>query len=52
MEMIIGAMFNTISGKDIAIFGFAFKKVCLTSGLYTVPCQLSPCPAADSLTSF
>ena len=27
VEMIIGAMFNTISGKHIAILGFAFKKV-------------------------
>ena len=27
VEMMIGAMFNTISGKHIAILGFAFKKV-------------------------
>ena len=27
VEVIIGAMFNTISGKQIAVLGFAFKKV-------------------------
>ncbi len=27
VERIIGSMFNTISGKHIAILGFAFKKV-------------------------
>ena len=28
VEMVISAMFNTISGKSIAVLGFAFKKVC------------------------
>ena len=28
VERIIESMFNTISGKNIAILGFAFKKVC------------------------
>ena len=28
VERIIESMFNTISGKHIAILGFAFKKVC------------------------
>ena len=27
VEMVISAMFNTISGKSIAVLGFAFKKV-------------------------
>jgi UDP-glucose 6-dehydrogenase len=26
VEMVISAMFNTISGKSIAVLGFAFKK--------------------------
>jgi UDP-glucose 6-dehydrogenase len=26
VERVIGSMFNTISGKKIAVFGFAFKK--------------------------
>lgn len=26
VERVIGSMFNTVSGKRIAIFGFAFKK--------------------------
>ena len=28
VERIISGMFNTVSGKKIAILGFAFKKVC------------------------
>ena len=32
VERIISAMFNTISKKKIAIYGFAFKKVCSTGG--------------------
>ena len=27
VEMVISAMFNTISGKSLAVLGFAFKKV-------------------------
>lgn len=27
VEMVISSMFNTVSGKKIAILGFAFKKV-------------------------
>ena len=27
VEAVISSMFNTISGKRIAVFGFAFKKV-------------------------
>lgn len=30
VEMVISSMFNTVSGKKIAILGFAFKKVCKT----------------------
>lgn len=31
VERMLDAMFNTISGKKIAVLGFAFKKVsCLT----------------------
>ena len=36
VERMIEAMFNTISGKKIAVLGFAFKKVCAQ------PCSLSP----------
>lgn len=32
VEQVISAMFNTISKKKIAIYGFAFKKVCSTGG--------------------
>ena len=32
VEMVISAMFNTISGKHIAVLGFAFKKVLLFAG--------------------
>ena len=32
VERMIEAMFNTISGKKIAVLGFAFKKVRLASG--------------------
>ncbi len=28
VERVISGMFNTVSGKKIAILGFAFKKVC------------------------
>ena len=34
VERIIEAMFNTISGKKIAVLGFAFKKVSRRSGLH------------------
>ena len=36
VERMIEAMFNTISGKKIAVLGFAFKKVSAH------PCSLSP----------
>ncbi len=38
VERIISGMFNTVSGKKIAILGFAFKKVC------SRPCR--PCLAS------
>ena len=31
VELITGAMLNTVSDKNIAILGFAFKKVCAQS---------------------
>jgi uncharacterized protein YoaH (UPF0181 family) len=38
VERIIEAMFNTISGKKIAILGFAFKKVCaMAARIHTLP---------------
>ena len=40
VERIIESMFNTISGKHIAILGFAFKKVC------ALQCE-APVPPAD-----
>ena len=41
VERMIEAMFNTISGKKIAVLGFAFKKV-LTSGPATISASLPP----------
>ena len=34
VERMIEAMFNTISGKKIAVLGFAFKKVRPTTSSY------------------
>ena len=41
VERMIEAMFNTISGKKIAVLGFAFKKV-LTSGHTSTSTSLPP----------
>ena len=41
VERMIEAMFNTISGKKIAVLGFAFKKV-LASGHGSMSASLPP----------
>ena len=47
VERMIEAMFNTISGKKIAVLGFAFKKV-LTSGPATISASLPPLGSAHT----
>ena len=47
VERMIEAMFNTISGKKIAVLGFAFKKV-LTSGHAGMTASLPPPGAASA----
>jgi len=53
VEMVISAMFNTISGKHIAVLGFAFKKVLfdesplpslqqIWGGQHQLPCSIAP----------
>lgn len=39
VERMIEAMFNTISGKKIAVLGFAFKKVRHQLLTYSVQCS-------------
>ena len=48
VERMIEAMFNTISGKKIAVLGFAFKKV-LTSG-HASRNESLPSPGSASMT--
>jgi len=47
VEMVISAMFNTISGKHIAVLGFAFKKVLSRRVAQCSECTKRMSPAAS-----
>ena len=51
VETVIGSMFNTVSGKKIALLGFAFKKVRGAAACVLTPPgrerRLSGCHSSD-----